>query len=73
MLEEGSTQNVWALTQNLWETIENGSSPVHLHESWEILLDCGCPVNVCVTIYDYAGWKPDPNTYMYVVQDGLRL
>jgi hypothetical protein len=22
-------------------------------------------------MYVCAGWKPDPNTYMYVVQDGI--
>jgi hypothetical protein len=73
MLKEGSMQNMRALTHNLWETRENGSSPVHLPESREILWDCVCPVNVHVTIYVCARWKPDPTMYIYVVQDGLRL
>jgi hypothetical protein len=72
MLKEGSTQNVCALMQNLRETLKNGSSPIHVWESREISSwDCVFPVNVRLLLYVCAGWKPDPNTCMCFMQDGL--
>jgi hypothetical protein len=66
LLKKRCTHNVRALTQNLRETKENGSSPVHLLESWEMSWDCACSVNVCVAIHE-----PDLNTCMCFVQNGL--